>query len=187
VDEGTLPLLKRDPASIFKINRQLHILRISKPQTSGDLKMEKAKADDTVKVHYTGKFEDGTVFDSSEGRDPLVFTLGKRMVIPGFEAAALGMSPGEKKTVNIPAEEAYGPRHEEMVMEVARSCMPPEIVPEVGQILQIGQSQDQMLQVVVAEVTEESVVFDANHPLAGMDLVFDIELVEIVGAGSAHV
>jgi len=147
--------------------------------------MEKAKADDTVKVHYTGKFEDGTVFDSSAGRDPLEFTLGKRMVIPGFEAAALGMSPGETKTVNIPAEEAYGPRREEMVMEVARASMPPDIQPEVGQILQIGQSQDQMLQVMVAQVTEESVVLDANHPLAGMDLVFEIELVEIVEAGPA--
>ncbi|KUK43810.1 MAG: peptidylprolyl isomerase [Methanothrix sp.] len=147
--------------------------------------METAKTDDTVKVHYTGKFEDGTVFDSSEGRDPLEFTLGKRMVIPGFEEAALGMSPGEKKTVNIPAEEAYGPRREEMVMEVARSSMPPEIEPEVGQILQVGSSQDQMLQVVVTEVTEESVVLDANHPLAGMDLVFEIELLEIVEPGSA--
>jgi len=149
--------------------------------------MEKAKADDTVKVHYTGKLEDGTVFDSSEGRDPLEFTLGKSMVIQGFEAAALGMSPGEKKTVKIPAEEAYGPRHEEMVMEVDRACMPPEIQPEVGQVLQVGQSRDQMFQVVVAEVTEESVVLDANHPLAGMDLFFDIELVEIVGAGSTQV
>jgi len=152
---------------------------------SGDFKMERAKADDTVKVHYTGKFEDGTVFDSSIDRDPLEFTLGKRMVIPGFEAAALGMSPGETKTVKIPAEEAYGPRHEEMVMELSRESMPPEIQPEVGQVLQIGQSSDQMLQVVVAEVTEESVILDANHPLAGMDLVFEIELVEIVEAGSA--
>ena len=142
--------------------------------------MDKAKADDTVKVHYTGKFEDGTVFDSSEGRDPLEFTLGKKMVIPGFEAATMGMSPGEKTTVNIPAEEAYGHHREDMVMEVARSNMPPEIQPEVGQVLQIGQSQDQMLQVMVAQVTEESVVLDANHPLAGMDLVFEIELLEIV-------
>ncbi|HII05826.1 MAG TPA: peptidylprolyl isomerase [Methanotrichaceae archaeon] len=146
--------------------------------------MEKAKVDDTVKVHYTGKFEDGTVFDSSMGRDPLEFTLGKKMVITGFEAAAMGMGPGEKKTVKIPAEEAYGPRHEEMVMEVPRAGMPPEIKPEVGQILQIGQSQDQMLQAVVAEVTEESVVLDANHPLAGRDLVFEIELVEIIEPSS---
>jgi len=152
---------------------------------SGDFKMERAKADDTVKVHYTGKFEDGTVFDSSEGRDPLEFTLGKRMVIAGFEAAALGMSPGETKTVKIPAEEAYGPRHEEMVMEVARASMPVEIEPQVGQVLQIGSSQDQMIQVVVAEVTEESVILDANHPLAGIDLVFEIELVEIVEPESA--
>jgi len=147
--------------------------------------MEKAKADDTVKVHYTGKFEDGTIFDSSAGRDPLEFTLGKRMVIAGFEAAALGMSPGETKTVKIPAEEAYGPRHEEMVMEVARASMPVEIEPQVGQVLQIGSSQDQMIQLVVAEVTEESVILDANHPLAGIDLVFEIELVEIVEPESA--
>ncbi|MGC9515753.1 FKBP-type peptidyl-prolyl cis-trans isomerase [Methanocrinis sp.] len=146
--------------------------------------MERAKADDIVKVHYTGKLEDGTVFDSSADREPLEFTLGKRMVIPGFEEAAMGMIPGETKTVKVPAEEAYGPRREDMVMEVARSNMPPEIEPEVGQVLQIGQSQDQMLQVVVTEVTEESVVLDANHPLAGMDLVFDIELVEIVEPGS---
>ncbi|HPE63027.1 MAG TPA: FKBP-type peptidyl-prolyl cis-trans isomerase, partial [Methanothrix sp.] len=122
---------------------------------------------------------------SSEGRDPLEFTLGKRMVIAGFEAAALGMSPGETKTVKIPAEEAYGPRHEEMVMEVARASMPVEIEPQVGQVLQIGSSQDQMIQVVVAEVTEESVILDANHPLAGIDLVFEIELVEIVEPESA--
>lgn len=146
--------------------------------------MEKAKADDTVKVHYTGKFEDGTVFDSSAERDPLEFTLGKGMVIPGFEAAALGMSPGERKTVKIPAEEAYGPRREDMVMELERGCMPPEIDPQVGQILQIGQSRDQMLQVVVAEVTEDSVILDANHPLAGKDLIFEIELMEIVGSES---
>ncbi|HPJ30626.1 MAG TPA: peptidylprolyl isomerase [Methanothrix sp.] len=146
--------------------------------------MEKAKADDTVKVHYTGKFEDGTVFDSSAERDPLEFTLGKGMVIPGFEAAALGMSPGERKTVKIPAEEAYGPRREDMVMELERGCMPPEIDPQVGQILQIGQSRDQMLQVVVAEVTEDSLILDANHPLAGKDLVFEIELVDIVGSES---
>ncbi len=148
------------------------------------MKMEKAKADDTVKVHYTGKFEDGTVFDSSAERDPLEFTLGKGMVIPGFEAAALGMSPGERKTVKIPAEEAYGPRREDMVMELERGCMPPEIDPQVGQILQIGQSRDQMLQVVVAEVTEDSLILDANHPLAGKDLVFEIELVDIVGSES---
>jgi len=147
--------------------------------------MEVAKADDVVKVHYTGMLEDGTVFDSSMEREPLQFTLGKSMVIPGFEAAAFGMAAGETKTVTVPAEEAYGPRREEMVMEVSRSSMPPEIEPEVGQILQIGQSQDKMLQVVVAEVTEESVVLDANHPLAGMTLVFEIEMVEVVGAESA--
>lgn len=145
--------------------------------------MERAKVGDAVRVHYMGRLEDGTVFDSSVDRSPLEFTLGEGMVIPGFEAAALGMRTGEAKIVTIPPEKGYGPRREELVMEVDRGCVPSEYEPQAGQVIQIGQSRRQMLQVVVADVTEEKVFLDANHPLAGKTLVFEIEMVEIVEGG----
>ena len=144
--------------------------------------MERAKAGDAVRVHYAGRLEDGTVFDSSAGKEPLEFTIGNGMVIPGFEAAVVGMSPGERKRVKIPPEEAYGPRRQEMVMEVERRCIPQEFEPEVGQVLQIGGSRERMLQVAVSEVTESSVFLDANHPLAGKALLFEVEMVEILGS-----
>ena len=144
--------------------------------------MERAKAGDAVRVHYAGRLEDGTVFDSSAGKEPMEFTIGEGMVIPGFEAAALGMSAGEAKTATIPPEEGYGPRREELVMEVDRGCVPQEYEPQAGQVIQIGQSRERMLQVVVCEVTEEKVILDANHPLAGKTLVFEVEMVEILGS-----
>ena len=141
--------------------------------------MAQAKPGDIVKIHYTGRLEDGTVFDSSADREPLEFTLDGGQVIPGFEQAVLGMTPGESKTEKIPMDQAYGPHRPEMVLEVSRQQMPPELQPEVGQQLQVQQPDGQTIPVFVTEVTESTVTLDANHPLAGEDLTFDIELVEI--------
>ncbi len=141
--------------------------------------MPQAKQGDTVKVHYTGKLKDGSVFDSSANREPLEFTLGGGNMIPGFEQAVLGMDIGDKKTAEIPSDQAYGEKREDMIISVPRENVPGDISPEVGQQLAVQQQGGQQVPVTVAEVTEEKVVLDANHPLAGKDLVFDIELVEI--------
>lgn len=132
-----------------------------------------------MRVHYTGRLNDGEIFDSSSGREPLEFTLGEGQVIPGFEEAIEGMAPGEEKTVTIPAEEAYGQRRDEMTLVVERSQLPEEITPEVGQQLQMSQGE-QVFLVRIADVADETVTLDANHPLAGEDLTFDLKLVEIV-------
>lgn len=142
--------------------------------------MSQAKQGDTVKVHYTGKLDDGTVFDSSTSGDPLQFTIGEGMIIPGFEQAVLGMAPGDSKTELIPTDQAYGPHQEEMVVVIDRQQMPAEIQPEIGQQLQIQQPTGQVIPVVITDVSGSAVTLDANHPLAGEDLTFDIELVEIV-------
>jgi peptidylprolyl isomerase len=146
----------------------------------GQLKMVQAKSGDTVKIHYTGKLNDGTVFDSSVNREPLEFTLARGQVIPGFEQAVLGMTPGESKTQTIPMTQAYGPYREEMVIQVNREQLPPDLAPEVGQQLQVQQPDGQAVPVFITEVTDSQVTLDANHPLAGEDLIFDIQLVEIV-------
>jgi peptidylprolyl isomerase len=147
--------------------------------------MAAARQGDTVRVHYTGKLADGTVFDSSlrpEGEsNPLEFTLGEGMVIPGFEAAVDGMRPGDEKTVTIPVDQAYGPRLEEMVAVINRSEIPEGLDPEVGQQLEVTQQNGQVFSVLVTEVTPDTVTLDANHPLAGRDLVFELRLVEIAG------
>lgn len=141
--------------------------------------MAKAKQGDTVVVHYTGKISDGSIFDSSQGSEPLEFTIGEGEVIPGFENAVVGMSPGESKTITIPIDEAYGPYREEMVLEVDRSQMPPDWEPEIGQQLQIQQGPEQYIPVIVTDVSDSTVRLDANHPLAGEDLTFDIQLVQL--------
>ncbi len=141
--------------------------------------MADAKTGDTVKVHYTGKLEDGTVFDSSVEREPLEFKIGEGRIIPGFEKAVIGMSPGERKSQTVPCDAAYGPRNEELVQLVERSAIPESIVLKEGRQLQVSQPTGQALLVTIAEVSEETVTLDANHRLAGKDLVFDIELVEI--------
>ncbi len=141
--------------------------------------MSQAKNGDTVKINYKGSLDDGTVFDSSEGREPLSFTLGGGQVIPGFEEAVEGMAVGENKSVNIPAEKAYGPRNEEMVIEAPRDQVPPEINPEVGLKLQMAGPNEEVVVVEVTEVTDTHIKLDANPPLAGKDLNFDIELVAI--------
>ncbi|MEN8142655.1 MAG: peptidylprolyl isomerase [Thermodesulfobacteriota bacterium] len=141
--------------------------------------MTQAKSGDAVKIHYKGTLDDGTVFDSSEGRDPLAFTLGGGQVIPGFDEAVTGMAVGESKSVNIPADKAYGQRNEEMIIEAPRDQVPPEITPEVGQQLQMGGPNGEVVVVVIVEVTDDHIKLDANPPLAGKDLNFDIELVSI--------
>lgn len=141
--------------------------------------MAQAKSGDSVKVHYTGTLGDGTVFDRSDERGPMEFTLGAGQVIPGFDQAVDGMVAGEKTRVTIPTDEAYGPVREEMVLTVPKSQFPEGVAPEVGQQFEIGQEQGQRLMVQVTEVADESVTLDANHPLAGKDLTFEIELVEI--------
>jgi len=139
-----------------------------------------AKLGDTVRVHYTGKLEDGTVFDSSLDRDPVEFTLGAGQVIPGFEQAVVGMSPGESKTVEVPADQAYGPYREELVQEIDRELVPEDLKLEVGQQLALRLSPGRSIRVTVTKLTESKVTLDANHPLAGKDLTFDLQLVEIV-------
>jgi peptidylprolyl isomerase len=141
--------------------------------------MSQAKNGDNVKINYKGTLDDGTVFDSSEGREPLSFTLGSGQVIPGFEEAVEGMSVGESKSVNIPADKAYGQRNEEMVIEAPRDQVPPDINPEVGLKLQMGGPNGEVVVVEVTEVTDSHIKLDANPPLAGQDLNFDIELVAI--------
>jgi peptidylprolyl isomerase len=141
--------------------------------------MTVAKSGDSVKVHYTGTLEDGTQFDSSAGVDPLEFTLGGGQVIAGFDEAITGMAPGEKKNVIIPAEKAYGQRNEEMVINAPRDEVPEGITPEVGQRLQLAGPNNQPIMVEVTDVTDEHIQLDANPPLAGKDLTFDLELVEI--------
>ncbi|MCD6454437.1 MAG: peptidylprolyl isomerase [Candidatus Aminicenantes bacterium] len=144
--------------------------------------MVKAKIGDKVKVHYTGKLEDGTVFDSSREGEPLEFTIGSGEIIPGFEEQIIGMEEGEKKTFTIPPEKAYGPHREELIIEVRKEEFPPDITPEVGQHLQLRQADGHVFYVVVTDVQEDSVTLDANHPLAGKDLVFDVELLEVSSA-----
>lgn len=141
--------------------------------------MSQAKENDTVKVHYTGKILNGQVFDSSIEREPLEFTLGTGQIIPGFENGVIGMAVNEKKTVQIPSAEAYGERREELFKEVPKEQLPQDMTPEVGMGLVSKTPDGNEMQLVIAEVKEDSVIVDANHPLAGQDLEFDLELVEI--------
>lgn len=141
--------------------------------------MAQVKSGDTVRVHYHGKLTDGSTFDTSEGRDPLEFTVGSGQVIKGFDDALIDMNVGDKKTVNIPVDNAYGQRSNEMLMEYPLSEFPADMKPEVGMELHMSDNMGNVFPVVIAEVKADSVVLDANHPLAGEDLVFEIELVSI--------
>jgi peptidylprolyl isomerase len=141
--------------------------------------MSHAKSGDTVKIHYTGTLDDGTQFDSSQGRDPLEFEVGSGQVIPGFDKAVEGMAVGDSKSVRIEADEAYGPRHEQLVQEVDRSVLPDDLNPETGMALQSNSPDGQVTQFMITAVTDETITVDANHPLSGQALSFDIELVDI--------
>lgn len=142
--------------------------------------MAQAKQGDTVKVHYTGKFEDGTVFDTSVDREPLEFTIGEGQLIPGFENAVVGMEPGQSRTTEVPADEAYGPYNEDMLLVVEKDQFPDNVEPQVDQQLQVRQADGSTFVVRVTDVSDSQVTLDANHPLAGEDLTFEIELLEIV-------
>ena len=142
--------------------------------------MAQAKHSDTVKVHYTGKLEDGTVvFDSSENREPLQFTIGEGKIIPGLERAVVGMSPGESKTEKIPADQAFGPYREELILEVDRQQIPADVKLKVGKRLQFRHANGRATQALVTDVFESKVTIDANQPLARSDLIFNIQLLEI--------
>lgn len=142
--------------------------------------MSQPKNGDTVKIHYTGMYEDGNVFDTSADREPLEFKIGSGSVIKGFEDAVLKMTTGEKTQVKIPADEAYGEYHDELAMDVPASNVPENITPEIGMQLQLQQPDGTAAVVTITNITEEFITMDANHPLAGEDLTFDLELVEIV-------
>jgi peptidylprolyl isomerase len=141
--------------------------------------MAQVKAGDQVRVHYTGKFENGTVFDSSVGGESLQFTVGAGQMIVGFDRAVVGMELGETKTVLIPADEGYGPRKEELVVTVERKNLPSHITPEVGRRYRVRQQSGTNVVVTVTALSEVSVTLDANHELAGKNLTFEIQLVEI--------
>ncbi|QFZ54921.1 peptidylprolyl isomerase [Oceanihabitans sp. IOP_32] len=141
--------------------------------------MSQVKENDTVRVHYTGKLSNGQVFDSSLEREPLEVTLGQGMLIPGFEKGIIDMELNEKKTINIPCAEAYGDVQEDLMYEVKKEQLPQDMAPEVGMGLASKDEQGREVQFRVAEVKEDSIIVDANHPLAGHDLTFDLELVEI--------
>lgn len=141
--------------------------------------MQQVKSGDTVKVHYHGKLTTGETFDSSEGREPLEFTVGSGQVIKGFDDALVNMAVGEKKTVQIPVGEAYGDRREDMIVQYPRQEFPAEMTPEVGMQLNMSDNTGNNFPVLITEVQEDVVVLDANHPLAGKDLIFDLEVVSI--------
>jgi peptidylprolyl isomerase len=143
--------------------------------------MSQAKFGDTVKVHYTGTLNDGTQFDSSIGQDPLQFTLGAGNIIPGFEDAVIGMGLGDSKTVVIPCDQAYGPRNDNMLQEVPRDAMPDDIELAEGMVLHANGPEGQTLSFMVVSFDDDNVKVDGNHPLAGEDLTFALELVSIDG------
>lgn len=142
--------------------------------------MTQAKSGDTVKVHYTGTLNNGQVFDSSKSREPLQFTIGTGMVIPGFDAAVTGLSPGETVTSTIPNAEAYGPYQKEMVAEIEKQNIPADFDLEVGQRLEMQVPSGEAMSVTITDIKGDMVTLDGNHPLAGQDLTFELELVEIV-------
>jgi len=141
--------------------------------------MQQAKIGDTVAVHYTGRLEDGTVFDSSREGEPIEFQLGSQTVIPGFENAVTGMSVGQSREVRIPPEEAYGDKRDELQIDVPRAHLPQGLVPEVGQALAVEVAPGQQAIAHITSVADDEITLDLNHPLAGQTLIFDIELVEI--------
>jgi peptidylprolyl isomerase len=141
--------------------------------------MPEAKQGDVVSVHYTGKLDDGTVFDSTSEDRPFEFTLGEGKVIPGFESAVSGMKIGESKTVTVKPDDAYGKRRDDLVVQVDRKVVPENLDLEVGQRLQMHRADGESVPVTVVDISEERVTLDANHPLAGRDLIFEIELVKV--------
>ena len=141
--------------------------------------MSQAKSGDTVKVNYTGRLDDGSVFDTTESREPFQFVLGHEHLIAGFQKAILGMSPGDSKTVKLSPEEAYGPKRDEMIVAIDRASFPEDVEPQLGQQLQLKQRDGSPVGATVTEVSETAITVDANHPLAGQTLTFEISLLEV--------
>jgi len=144
--------------------------------------MSAAKDGDTVKVHYTGRLDDGSEFDTSRERDPIEFKIGGGEILPGVEQAVVGLEPGGTNTVTLPAEDAYGERRDDMIQEIERSVLPQEVEPQVGLQLQAQSPEGQPLLLTITDVADDKVTVDANHPLAGKALTFDVELVEVSDA-----
>lgn len=142
--------------------------------------MAQAKQGDIVQIHYTGRLENGTVFDTSRERHPLRFTIGKGQVIAGFDQAVIGMSVGESRTTTVPVEQAYGPRRDDLIVTMDRAQLPAGAIPKAGQRLELTQPDDKVILVTVDAVTDTTLIIDANHPLAGKALTFDIELIGIL-------
>lgn len=142
--------------------------------------MSKVKEGDTVKVHYTGTLKNGEVFDSSKDKEPLEFKLGEGQLIPGFEKAVVGMTVGDSASIDIPSDEAYGEEREDLIINVPKDQLPDDVTPQVGMQLQVNQGDGQPIPVRIKEVGEAELTLDANHPLAGKDLSFEIELVDKV-------
>jgi FKBP-type peptidyl-prolyl cis-trans isomerase 2 len=141
--------------------------------------LSKAEEGKTVKVHYTGTLKNGEVFDSSKEKEPLEFKLGEGQLIPGFEKAVVGMKVGDSTTISIPSAEAYGDAREDLIIAVPKDQLPTEIEPQIGMQLQVNQENGQPVPVRITDITDTELKLDANHPLAGEDLTFDIELVNV--------
>ena len=156
--------------------------KAKKPAAKAKKTSTKAKDGDLVKVHYTGKLKDESVFDSSKDGEPLEVTLGSGQVIPGFEKAVIGMSVGDSKTFEIAAAEAYGSYREELVVEIDKERIPEDLTVEVGHQLVLRQAEGPPIRVMVTDMSDQSVTLDANHPLAGQDLTFEVRLIEIVSS-----
>lgn len=141
--------------------------------------MSSVKKGTTVKIHYTGKLEDGAIFDSTEGKDPLEFTIGEGSILPKFEENLLEMAAGDSKTFTLGVDDAYGPKKDEMVVDVPRSTLPEDLEPQVGVYLEIGKPGEPTTVAEIVGVTDESVKIDVNHPLSGKSLTFEVEIVEV--------
>lgn len=157
----------------------LGIMLLGVMLATGCSSIEEAKSGDTVKVHYTGTLEDGTVFDTSVEGEPLEFTIGQGQVIPGFEQAVIGMKVGDLKTINIPVDQAYGPHRDDLILVIERGQLPEDLDPKVGQQLQMMRADGSIITVIIIELSETTATIDTNHPLVGKNLTFEIELVEI--------
>lgn len=141
--------------------------------------MPKAKKGDTVKLHYTGYFEDGSAFDTTDGQAPVEFVIGSEDVIPGIDNAVIGMSPGETKSIEVSADDAYGPYNKNLAIKITKDELPEGFEPEVGQQFELDQPDDKVYLVTIIDIKDDEIVLDANHPLAGHDLRFDLELIDI--------
>lgn len=170
----------------FKLNYLLHKNYAKNFLKIKNKSMIQVKENNTVKVHYTGKLSDGQVFDSSEGKEPIEFTLGQGRLIPGFEKGLIDMKLQEKKTITIVAEDAYGAVRSDLIQEIPKSELPQDIIPEVGMGLVSKSSDGKEMNLLVADVKADSIILDGNHPLAGKDLTFDLEVVEIKDAPVAQ-